>query len=351
MTKKALITGITGQDGSYLAELLLDKGYEVHGIIRRASSFNTKRIDHIYQDPHNKDVRCFLHYGDLTDSSNLNRLIEKIVPDEIYNLGAQSHVQVSFEVPEYTAETDALAVLRLLDAIKDTGVPARFYQASTSELFGQVVEIPQKETTPFYPRSPYAVAKLYGYWITKNYREAYNIHASNGILFNHESPRRGETFVTRKITMAVARIHRGLQDCFYMGNIDARRDWGYAPDYVRMMWMMLQQDKPDDYVVATGEMHTVREFIEKSFECVGRKIEWQGKGVDEVGIDSTTGKVVMRIDKRYFRPTEVEQLLGDPSKAKRQLGWEPQVKFEELVKIMTEADLILLDNPGYKKGF
>ena len=351
MTKKALITGITGQDGSYLAELLLDKGYEVHGIIRRASSFNTKRIDHIYQDPHNKDVRCFLHYGDLTDSSNLNRLIEKIVPDEIYNLGAQSHVQVSFEVPEYTAETDALAVLRLLDAIKDTGVPARFYQASTSELFGQVVEVPQKETTPFYPRSPYAVAKLYGYWITKNYREAYNIHASNGILFNHESPRRGETFVTRKITMAVARIHRGLQDCFYMGNIDARRDWGYAPDYVRMMWMMLQQDKPDDYVVATGEMHTVREFIEKSFECVGRKIEWHGKGVDEVGIDSTTGKVVMRIDKRYFRPTEVEQLLGDPSKAKRQLGWEPQVKFEELVKIMTEADLILLDNPGYKKGF
>ena len=351
MTKKALITGITGQDGSYLAELLLDKGYEVHGIIRRASSFNTKRIDHIYQDPHNKDVRCFLHYGDLTDSSNLNRLIEKIVPDEIYNLGAQSHVQVSFEVPEYTAETDALAVLRLLDAIKDTGVPARFYQASTSELFGQVVEVPQKETTPFYPRSPYAVAKLYGYWITKNYREAYNIHASNGILFNHESPRRGETFVTRKITMAVARIHRGLQDCFYMGNIDARRDWGYAPDYVRMMWMMLQQDKPDDYVVATGEMHTVREFIEKSFECVGRKIEWQGKGVDEVGIDSTTGKVVMRIGKRYFRPTEVEQLLGDPSKAKRQLGWEPQVKFEELVKIMTEADLILLDNPGYKKGF
>ena len=351
MTKKALITGITGQDGSYLAELLLDKGYEIHGIIRRASSFNTKRIDHIYQDPHNKDVRCFLHYGDLTDSSNLNRLIEKIVPDEIYNLGAQSHVQVSFEVPEYTAETDALAVLRLLDAIKDTGVPARFYQASTSELFGQVVEVPQKETTPFYPRSPYAVAKLYGYWITKNYREAYNIHASNGILFNHESPRRGETFVTRKITMAVARIHRGLQDCFYMGNIDARRDWGYAPDYVRMMWMMLQQDKPDDYVVATGEMHTVREFIEKSFECVGRKIEWQGKGVDEVGIDSTTGKVVMRIDKRYFRPTEVEQLLGDPSKAKRQLGWEPQVKFEELVKIMTEADLILLDNPGYKKGF
>ena len=351
MTKKALITGITGQDGSYLAELLLDKGYEVHGIIRRASSFNTKRIDHIYQDPHNKDVRCFLHYGDLTDSSNLNRLIEKIVPDEIYNLGAQSHVQVSFEVPEYTAETDALAVLRLLDAIKDTGVPARFYQASTSELFGQVVEVPQKETTPFYPRSPYAVAKLYGYWITKNYREAYNIHASNGILFNHESPRRGEAFVTRKITMAVARIHRGLQDCFYMGNIDARRDWGYAPDYVRMMWMMLQQDKPDDYVVATGEMHTVREFIEKSFECVGRKIEWQGKGVDEVGIDSTTGKVVMRIDKRYFRPTEVEQLLGDPSKAKRQLGWEPQVKFEELVKIMTEADLILLDNPGYKKGF
>ena len=349
--KKALITGITGQDGSYLTELLLSKGYEVHGIIRRASTFNTGRIDHLYKDPHHKDARMFLHYGDLTDSSNLNRMIEKIAPGEIYNLGAQSHVQVSFEVPEYTADADALGVLRLLDAIKETGVPARFYQASTSELFGKVMEVPQSETTPFYPRSPYAVAKQYGFWITKNYREAYGLHASNGILFNHESPRRGETFVTRKITMAVARIHRGLQDCFYMGNIDSFRDWGYAPDYVKMMWMMLQQDTPDDYVVATGEMHTVREFIEKSFAHVGRKIEWQGRGVDEVAIDTTTGNTVMRIDPRYFRPAEVEQLLGNPAKAKKQLGWEPEVKFEQLVKIMTDGDLRLLDNPNYEVGF
>ncbi len=349
--KKALITGITGQDGSYLTELLLEKGYEVHGIIRRASSFNTGRIDHLYRDPHSDDVRLFLHYGDLTDSSNLNRLIEKINPSEIYNLGAQSHVKVSFEVPEYTAEADALAVLRLLDSIRETGVSARFYQASTSELYGKVTEVPQSETTPFYPRSPYAVAKQYGFWITKNYREAYGLHASNGILFNHESPRRGETFVTRKITMAVARIHRGLQDCFYMGNIDAKRDWGYAPDYVKMMWLMLQQDQPDDYVVATGEMHTVREFIEKSFERVGRKIEWHGHGVDEVGVDATTGKTVVKIDPRYFRPAEVEQLLGNPAKAKRQLGWEPEVKFAELVKIMTDGDLRLLDNPNYEVGF
>ena len=269
--KKALITGITGQDGSYLAELLLSKGYEVHGMIRRASTFNTSRIDHLYKDPHHKDVRLFLHYGDLTDSSNLNRMIEKINPCEIYNLGAQSHVQVSFEVPEYSADADALGVLRILDAIKETGVNARFYQASTSELFGKVQEVPQSENTPFYPRSPYAVAKQYGFWITKNYREAYGLHASNGILFNHESPRRGETFVTRKITMAVARIHRGLQDCFYMGNINARRDWGYAKDYVKMMWMMLQQPMPDDYVIATGEMHTVREFIEESFACIGHR--------------------------------------------------------------------------------
>ncbi|MGE4563463.1 MAG: GDP-mannose 4,6-dehydratase [Victivallaceae bacterium] len=349
--KKALITGITGQDGSYLTELLLQEGYEVHGIIRRASSFNTGRIDHLYKDPHFDDVKLFLHYGDLTDSSNLNRLIEKINPSEIYNLGAQSHVKVSFEVPEYTADADALAVLRLLDAIRETGVAARFYQASTSELYGKVMEVPQTETTPFHPRSPYAVAKLYGFWITKNYREAYNLHASNGILFNHESPRRGETFVTRKITMAVARIHRGLQDCFYMGNIDAKRDWGYAPDYVKMMWMMLQQDQPDDYVVATGEMHTVREFIEKSFERVGRKIEWRGHGVDEVGIDSSTGKAVVKIDPRYFRPAEVEQLLGNPAKAKRRLGWEPEVKFAELVNIMTDGDLRLLDNPNYEVGF
>lgn len=349
--KKALITGITGQDGSYLAELLLDKGYEVHGMIRRASTFNTSRIDHLYKDPHHKDVRLFLHYGDLTDSSNLNRMIEKINPCEIYNLGAQSHVQVSFEVPEYSADADALGVLRILDAIKETGVNARFYQASTSELFGKVQEVPQSENTPFYPRSPYAVAKQYGFWITKNYREAYGLHASNGILFNHESPRRGETFVTRKITMAVARIHRGLQDCFYMGNINARRDWGYAKDYVKMMWMMLQQPMPDDYVIATGEMHTVREFIEESFACIGRPIEWRGKGMDEVGIDMTTGKTVIRIDPRYFRPAEVEQLLGNPAKAKAMLNWEPEVKFHELVKIMTEGDLRLLDNPNYEIGF
>ncbi len=320
-------------------------------MIRRASTFNTSRIDHLYKDPHHKDVRLFLHYGDLTDSSNLNRMIEKINPCEIYNLGAQSHVQVSFEVPEYSADADALGVLRILDAIKETGVNARFYQASTSELFGKVQEVPQSETTPFYPRSPYAVAKQYGFWITKNYREAYGLHASNGILFNHESPRRGETFVTRKITMAVARIHRGLQDCFYMGNINARRDWGYAKDYVKMMWMMLQQPMPDDYVIATGEMHTVREFIEESFACIGRPIEWRGKGMDEVGIDMTTGKTVIRIDPRYFRPAEVEQLLGNPAKAKAMLNWEPEVKFHELVKIMTEGDLRLLDNPNYEIGF
>ena len=349
--KRALITGITGQDGSYLTELLLEKGYEVHGIIRRASTFNTGRIDHLYRDPHLEGVKLFLHYGDLTDSSNLSRLLEKIHPQEIYNLGAQSHVRVSFDVPEYTADTDALGVLRLLDAIKETGLDTRFYQASTSELFGKVQEVPQRETTPFWPRSPYGVAKLYGFWIVKNYREAYGLHASNGILFNHESPRRGETFVTRKITMAAARIHRGLQECLYMGNLDALRDWGYAKDYVRMMWMMLQQEKPDDYVVATGEMHSVREFIERSFAHLGHVIEWRGKGVDEVGIDTTTAKTVVRIDPRYFRPAEVEQLLGDPSKAARQLGWVPEVKFADLVKIMTDGDLRLLDNPNYEIGF
>jgi len=349
--KKALITGITGQDGSYLAELLLDKGYEVHGIIRRASSFNTSRIDHLYKDRHETGVKMFLHYGDLTDSSNLNRLIEKIRPTEIYNLGAQSHVQVSFEVPEYTAEVDGIGTLRLLDGIRETGVNCRFYQASTSELYGQVMEVPQTETTPFYPRSPYAVAKQYGFWIVKNYREAYGLHASNGILFNHESPRRGETFVTRKITMAVARISRGMQKCLYMGNINALRDWGYAPDYVQMMWMMLQQDTPDDYVVATNEMHTVREFIEKSFGHVGIKIGWEGEGVKEVGKNKATGDVVVRMDERYYRPAEVEQLLGNPAKAKRQLGWEPTVKFEELVKIMTEGDLKILDGAPYSKGF
>ena len=335
----AFITGITGQDGSYLSELLLSKGYEVHGLIRRASTFNTKRIDHLYQDPHEKQVRFFLHYGDLTDSSNLNRLLEKIAPTEIYNLGAQSHVKVSFEVPEYTADTDGIGVLRLLDAIRDTGLPARFYQASTSEMFGKVQEVPHTETTPFYPRSPYAAAKLYAYWITRNYRESYALHASNGILFNHESPRRGETFVTRKITMAVARIHRGLQDCLYLGNIDALRDWGYAPEYVEAMWLMLQQDQPDDYVIATGEMHSVREFIETSFACVGHSIAWQGKDQNEIGIDTTTGNTVVRIDPQYFRPAEVEQLLGNPAKAKRQLNWTPKTTFAELVQIMTQADL------------
>jgi len=349
--KKALITGITGQDGSYLAELLLDKGYEVHGIVRRSSSFNTDRIDHLYKDRHETGVKMFLHYGDLTDSSNLNRLIEKVHPSEIYNLGAQSHVQVSFEVPEYTAEVDGIGTLRLLDAIRETGVKCRFYQASTSELYGMVQEVPQTETTPFYPRSPYAVAKQYGFWIVKNYREAYGLHASNGILFNHESPRRGETFVTRKITMAVARISRGLQKCLYMGNINALRDWGYAPDYVLMMWMMLQQDTPDDYVVATNEMHTVREFIEKSFGHVGIKIVWEGEGVKEVGKNKATGEVVVRMDERYYRPAEVEQLLGNPAKAKKQLGWEPKVKFEELVKIMTDGDLKILDGAPYSKGF
>ena len=335
----AFITGITGQDGSYLSELLLSKGYEVHGLIRRASTFNTRRIDHLYQDPHEQEVRFFLHYGDLTDSSNLNRLLEKIAPTEIYNLGAQSHVKVSFEVPEYTADADGVGVLRLLDAIRDTGLPARFYQASTSEMFGKVQEIPQSENTPFYPRSPYAAAKLYAYWITRNYRESYNLHASNGILFNHESPRRGETFVTRKISMAVARIHRGLQDCLYLGNIDALRDWGYAPEYVEAMWLMLQQEKPDDYVVATGEMHSVREFVEHAFAAVGRSIVWQGKEQNEVGIDSSSGKTVVRIDPNYFRPAEVEQLLGNPAKAKRQLGWSPKTTFAELVQIMTKADL------------
>lgn len=341
--KKALITGITGQDGSYLAEQLLVKGYEVHGIIRRSSSFNTKRIDHLYDDPHHKDVRMFLHYGDMTDSSNLNRLLEKIGPDEIYNLAAQSHVQVSFEVPEYTAEVDGVGTLRFLDAIKEVGLKdkTRFYQASTSELFGKVLEIPQTEKTPFYPRSPYGVAKLYAYWIVVNYRESYGIHASNGILFNHESPRRGETFVTRKITRGLARIKAGLDDCLYIGTLDSKRDWGYAPEYTQMMWLMLQQQEPDDYVVATGETHTVREFIEKACACIGVKLAWHGAGVDEAGVDTISGKQIVRVDPRYFRPAEVDILIGDPSKAKHKLGWEPTVKFEELVKIMMDADLKL----------
>ena len=332
-------------------EVLIQKGYEVHGIIRRASSFNTSRIDHLYQDQLEGNPQMILHYGDLTDSSNLNRIIEKVEPIEIYNLAAQSHVQVSFEVPEYTAEVDAIGTLRLLDAIRETGIPARFYQASTSELYGKVQEVPQTETTPFYPRSPYGVAKQYGYWIVKNYRESYGLHASNGILFNHESPRRGETFVTRKITMAVARISRGLQKCLYMGNIEALRDWGYAPDYVEMMWLMLQQEQPDDYVVATNEMHTVREFIEKAFSHLDITIEWEGEGVNEVGKNRATGDIIVRMDERYYRPCEVDQLLGNPEKAKHQLGWEPKVKFEELVKIMTEGDLRLLENPKYEIGF
>ncbi|MGC8824792.1 MAG: GDP-mannose 4,6-dehydratase [Bacteroidales bacterium] len=338
MTKKALITGITGQDGSYLAELLLAKGYEVHGMIRRSSSFNTARIDHLYKDRHNKDVRLFLHYGDMTDSSNLNRLLEKIQPDEIYNLAAQSHVKVSFEVPEYTAEVDALGTLRFLDAIKETGIPTRFYQASTSELYGKVQAIPQNETTPFYPRSPYAVAKLYGYWIIVNYREAYNLFACNGILFNHESPRRGETFVTRKITMAAARIKAGLQDVLYLGNLDAKRDWGYAPEYVEGMWRILQHPQPEDFVLATNETHSVREFAELAFKELGIEIEWKGTGVDEVGLCSKTGKTIIKIDPAYFRPTEVDLLVGDYSKAKKLLGWEPKTTFKELVKIMVQAD-------------
>lgn len=331
--KKALITGITGQDGSYLTELLLEKNYQVHGIVRRASLFNRNRIEHLKDNPN-----LHLHYGDMTDSSNLNRILEKVQPDEIYNLAAQSHVGVSFEVPEYTAEVDAVGTLRFLDAINETGVKTRFYQASTSELYGLVQEVPQTEKTPFYPRSPYAVAKLYAYWIVVNYREAFGIHASNGILFNHESPRRGETFVTRKITLGVAGIKAKKMKTLTLGNLDARRDWGYAPDYVRMMWMMLQQDKPDDYVVATNEMHSVREFVELSFSIAGIKVEWKGKEEKETGIDSATGETIVAIDPRFYRPTEVEQLLGNPEKAKTKLGWEPKVKFEELVKIMTVAD-------------
>lgn len=337
--KKALITGINGQDGSYLAELLLKKGYEVHGTIRRASVFTTERIDHIYRDPHEKNIRLLLHYGDLTDSSNLNRLVEKIKPDEIYNLGAQSHVKVSFEVPEYTAEVDAIGTLRLLDAIKETGLRTRFYQASSSEMFGKAVETPQKESTPFYPRSPYGAAKVYSHWIMVNYREAYNLFACSGILFNHESPRRGKRFVSRKITRAVARIHYGLQDKLFLGNLDAKRDWGYAPEYVEAMWLMLQQEKPSDYVIATGEAHSVRELAEEAFRNIGVNLEWKGKGANEKGIDKKTGKTLIEVDPKYFRPTEVEFLVGNASKAKKKLGWKPKVKFKELVKIMVASDL------------
>lgn len=347
--KKALITGVTGQDGAYLAELLLEKGYEVHGIKRRASLFNTDRIDHLYQDPHESDRRFVLHYGDLTDSTNLIRIVQQIEPDEIYNLGAQSHVAVSFDSPEYTANGDALGTLRLLEAIRILGLTdkTKFYQASTSELYGLVQEIPQKETTPFYPRSPYAVAKLYGYWITVNYRESYGMYACNGILFNHESPIRGETFVTRKITRAIARIALGLQDKLHLGNMDALRDWGHAKDYVEMQWMMLQQDTPEDFVIATGEQHSVREFVQRSAAELGMEIEFSGEGVNEIGtVTAVTnpelkvkpGQQIVGVDPRYFRPAEVETLLGDPTKAKEKLGWVPKISFEELVKDMITSD-------------
>jgi GDPmannose 4,6-dehydratase len=377
MKKKALITGITGQDGAYLAEFLLKKGYEVHGIKRRTSMFNTARIDHLYQDPHEKERNFVLHHGDMTDSSSLTHIIEKVQPDELYNLAAQSHVAVSFEEPEYTANSDALGTLRLLETIRILRLTdkTKFYQASTSELYGKVQEVPQTEKTPFYPRSPYAVAKLYSYWIVVNYREAYNIYACNGILFNHESPVRGETFVTRKITRALARIVLGLQDCVYLGNMDAKRDWGHARDYVEMQWLMLQQDKPDDFVIATGVQHSVREFVERAAGELGITLGWEGKGVEEIGIVDSfedkgerekvkglkeenkglkEGDVIVRVDPRYFRPTEVESLLGDPSKAKEELGWEPKITFDELVKEMVQADLeearrdALVEEHGFK---
>jgi len=336
--KRALITGITGQDGSYLTELLLGKGYEVHGIIRRSSNFNTDRIDHLYQDPHESGRRLILHYGDLTDSSNISRIIESVEPDEIYNLGAQSHVAVSFELPEFTGNVDALGTLRILDAIKHYKKPVKFYQAGSSEMFGKVMEVPQKETTPFYPRSPYAVAKVYAHWMTVNYRESYDLFACNGILFNHESPRRGGTFVTKKITNALARIKAGKQERLYLGNLDAKRDWGYAKDYVEAMWLMLQQDKPGDYVVATGEQHSVREFVEITGKLLGYDIEWKGEGLQEQGIDKNTGDVLVEIDERYMRPAEVETLLGDATHTKQTLQWEPKTSFPELVEIMLRAE-------------
>ncbi|MGB6309792.1 MAG: GDP-mannose 4,6-dehydratase [Steroidobacteraceae bacterium] len=341
MTKIALITGVTGQDGAYLAEFLLAKGYEVHGIKRRASSFNTDRIDHLYQDPHEANVRLTLHYGDLTDSTNLIRIIQEVQPDEIYNLAAQSHVAVSFETPEYTANSDALGTLRVLEAIRILGLEkkTRFYQASTSEMFGKVQEIPQRESTPFYPRSPYGAAKVYAYWITVNYREAYGLFACNGILFNHESPMRGETFVSRKITRALTRIKVGLQETLHLGNLDSRRDWGHARDYVRAQWLMLQQDVPEDFVVATGTQYSVRDFVVAAGTLLDMKIEWQGEGVDEVGIDTVTGRKLIRVDPRYFRPTEVETLLGDATKARERLGWRAEVTFPELVEEMVSSDM------------
>jgi len=348
--KKAFITGITGQDGSYLAELLLEKGYEVHGLVRRSSSFNRGRIEHLHRDHHLPQNKIHLHYGDMTDGLSLNRLVAKIEPEEIYNLAAQSHVAVSFETPEYTSQADAVGALRLLDTIKSLGMEksCRFYQASTSEMFGKVVETPQSETTPFYPRSPYGVAKLYAHWITINYREAYNIFACSGILFNHESPRRGESFVTRKITLTLANIIKGTQDKLYLGNLNAKRDWGYAGDYVEGMWKMLQQDSPEDYVLATGEQHDVREFIEEAFGLCGMKIEWQGAGIEEKGIDPASGRTLVEVDPAYFRPAEVETLVGDPSKAKEKLGWVHGTSFKELVRLMVEADLTLagLDPAG-----
>ncbi len=337
--KKALITGITGQDGSYLAELLLEKGYEVHGLIRRASTFNTERIDHLYQDPHVHGVRLFLHYGDLSDASNISRLLEKIKPEEIYHLGAQSHVKVSFDIPEYTADVTGLGTLRLLDAIRDSEIKTKFYQASSSEMFGKVTETPQTENTPFYPRSPYGCAKVFSYWITKNYRESYNLFACNGILFNHESPRRGETFVTRKVVRGLVRIKMGLDKKLYLGNLEAKRDWGYAKDYVEGMWRMLQQNEPDDYLLATGETHSVREFVEETAKNLNINLVWQGTGPEEKGINQATGETIIEIDPKYFRPAEVDILVGDYTKAKKKLGWEPKVKFHELAKIMADAEL------------
>jgi GDPmannose 4,6-dehydratase len=353
--KRALITGVTGQDGAYLAELLLEKGYEVHGIKRRASSFNTERIDHLYQDPHERGVRLHLHYGDLTDASNLIRIVQQVQPEEIYNLAAQSHVAVSFETPEYTANSDALGTLRLLEAIRILGMAerTRFYQASTSEMFGKVQEVPQRETTPFYPRSPYGAAKVYAYWITVNYREAYGLFACNGILFNHESPIRGETFVTRKITRGLARVRAGLDECVFLGNLDALRDWGHARDFVRAQWLMLQQSEAQDFVIATGEQHSVREFAERTALALGMRLEWQGRGLDEHGVDAKSGRTVIRIDPRYFRPTEVDTLLGDASKARERLGWRPEVDFQTLVDEMVAEDLSLAERDAQlaRQGF
>jgi GDPmannose 4,6-dehydratase len=356
LSKTALITGITGQDGAYLAEFLLTKGYDVHGVKRRASSFNTARIDHLYQDPHEKNVRFELHYGDLTDSTNLIRIIQEVQPDEIYNLAAQSHVAVSFETPEYTANSDAVGTLRVLEAIRILGMEkkTKFYQASTSEMFGKVQEVPQRETTPFYPRSPYGAAKVYAYWITVNYREAYGLFACNGILFNHESPLRGETFVSRKITRALTRIHLGLQETLHLGNLDSRRDWGHARDYVRAQWLMLQQPTPEDFVIATGKQHSVRDFVAAAGARLGMRIDWKGSGVEEEGIDKKTGRTLVRVDPRYFRPTEVESLLGDPSKAQQKLGWVAEITFDQLVTEMVAADLdaakrdAMISKEGYK---